>query len=222
VPPALGVLVLAILIRLRSTTGVTLSTAVAVLALDPRLVVSEPAAMLLTSAPVAPDAVTTAVTVQTPPAGMIAPAERLSDPAPGAAAATPPGHEVCAEGVAAFTIPDGKLSTSGAASVADVNACVLVRVMVSSDVPPTATLVGENDFVTNGREAATASVSTLAQSPAVHDPDVLVLVMPVGGATVAVLATWVCANACPRPNAIHATRNSKRRTRPRNAVPLPP
>lgn len=190
-PPALGVLVLATFTRLRSTAGVIVRLAVVRLALEPRLVVRDPAGMLLINAPVAPEAVTTTVTVQPPPAGMSAPADRLIDPAPATADATPLGHEVCANGVAAFTIPVGKMSTNGAVSVADVNACVLVREMVSSEVPPTTTLLGAKSLATNGGVAATASVSTLTQSPLVHDPDGLILVMPVGGAMVAVLETSV-------------------------------
>ena len=84
--------------------------------------------------------------------------------------------------------------------------------MVSSAVPPTAIDVGANALPTNGRDAATPSESTLAQIPETHEAAGFVLLIPTGGAIVAVFCTEVCAQAS-EPK--HQTANSKaKRTSP--------
>lgn len=73
--------------------------------------------------------------------------------------------------------------------MADVRACVLVIVIVRSDVPPARILEGAKDLPTTGREGVTVSVSVAEQTPPKAIQEGFVLVTLTGGEMVATLTT---------------------------------
>jgi hypothetical protein len=88
--------------------------------------------------------------------------------------------------------------------VAEVKACVLTMLMVSSEVPLAKMVEGAKDFETVGKDGVTASTSLAEHTPATQKVEVLLLPTVAGAVIEAVLVIWVCACAAPivnRPSA---------------------
>jgi hypothetical protein len=77
--------------------------------------------------------------------------------------------------------------------VADTSRWVLVNVITSRLVPPAVIVEGVNVLLTVGRLGVMLSVSATVHVPVAQDG--LVFVTPEGTEIVAVLTTWVCAEA---------------------------
>ena len=122
-------------------SGPTVKMAPAAVALVPVVVTKAPAGRTLACGPTTV-VVTSTVTVQLPEAGIVPPAGKVTVEAPATATGAPtPPQVVPTLGVAAITIPLGKVSTSGAVRVATATSG-LFRVMVSVETPPAARMVG--------------------------------------------------------------------------------
>ncbi len=175
------------LLTVRFTTGATLKVALPTFELAPTVVVRDPAGIEFVTVPPT-ELVTTAVTVQNEPGGMTAFTGSVSVPSPAlieGTMLTQLDDAVEPE----FTNPAGYTSVKSDVSVADTRACVLVIVIVRSEVPPARMLEGANDLPTTGREGVTVSVSVAEQTPLEATHEGLVLVTLTGGAIVATLTT---------------------------------
>lgn len=187
VPPALGARLLAVLVMPRSDDGVTVSCAVVTDELVPTEVEREPAGMVFVTVPPT-TLVTTTVAVQTDAGGINVPAANVKVPSP-TVAVTVPKQLVWTFGTGAFTTPNGYESVKTDASVADVNACVLMIEIVNNDVPPAMMRLGLNVLVTTGGEVFTGSESADKHPAAVQPATKFVLTTPLGAEMTAVLVT---------------------------------
>ena len=177
------------LVTRKFTTAATLNVALPTFEFAPTVVVREPTGIELVIVPVNV-LVTTDVTVQEAPGGMTVPTGKVSVPNPALTDGTPATQLVAATELK-LTRPAGYASVNTPDNVAEVCACVLVIVMVSSAVPPARMAPGVNDLLISGRDAVTVSVSVAEQTPPVVVHEGLVLVTLTGGVIVATLTTWV-------------------------------
>ena len=191
VEPAVALALEATLVSVRSALEATERVAVAVLELVPTEVDKEPEGIVLVTVPVM-EPVTTLVSVQLSPGGINVPVDKVSEPAPATAVATPALQLVCATEVA-LTKPAGYASVKIDESVAEAKTFVFVIVMVNNVVPPAFIEAEEKLFATVGRDGVTTSTSEAEHTPAVHEPETLVLETLEGGAIVATLVTCCCA-----------------------------
>src|SRR5437660_272254 len=133
--------------------GMTVKVAIAGAALLPLLVCNAPMSRVLTKLPPA-GAVTSTVTVQEPLAG-IEPPVKVIVALPGTAVTVPPA-QVEPE-LPETTTPMGKVSTSGAVTVAIV-VFGLLKVMVSVETPPAGMAAGPKDLLSVGGTLASGTV----------------------------------------------------------------
>jgi len=162
---------------------VTVKVALAGAALLPLLVTKAPAGSVLVRLP-AVEEVTFTFTVQVPaaagarvPCGITAKVARLTVVVPASAVTMPPAQVVLAFGVAAITMPAGKLSVSGEVILSGVSTLELDSVMVRVDVPPAVIVVGLKLLLTVG---ATAPIfkGALSEHPPMVLPPVAIVTTP--------------------------------------------
>ena len=101
--------------------------------------------------------------------------------------------------------------------MASTKVLVLVKVILSVDVPPAAMLTGLKLLEIVGGLAVTVSRSLAEHMPLVQELEGLVLVTPDGGATVAVFETVVC--ACANPGNTNANTNASKSPTTKRVVP---
>lgn len=143
--------------------GTTVKVALAAPLLLPLLVCKAPAGSVLVKVPLAA-AVTLTVTVQVPgaPPGIAPPVKVIVLP-PAGAVSTPP-QVVLAFGVAAITRPAGRLSVSGAVSVA-APGLGLIKVMVLVATPPAVMVVGVKATLSKGAAGDVGTTVKVALAP---------------------------------------------------------
>jgi hypothetical protein len=199
--PALGVLVLAVLVMAKSATGETVSVAVTKLGFEPTDVDKDPAGIVLITWGDSIE-VTTTETEQLAPGGITVPDATVNEPAPAVAEGAGPEQVETRLVVLAFTKPVGYISVNPALNVADTSLWVFVKVITSKDVPPALIELGANVLDTCGKLNVTASLSVAEQVPPTHAVAVLVLVTLAGAVIEAEFVIWVCATAnCGTPMA---------------------
>jgi hypothetical protein len=172
----------------RLACAITVSVAVTVAVLLPTDVVNEPGGMVFV--PLA-TLVTTVETEHDAPGGITVPRLTLRDVAPAVAVTVELTQVVAGSGAAALVILAGYRSTKVGVNVAEVNACVLVKVITKSVVPPALMVDGVNDLATAGWLGVMVSVSAAVHVPVPQPAPVLVT--PDGTEIDAVLVTCVCA-----------------------------
>jgi hypothetical protein len=177
--PALGVLVLAVLVMAKSATGETVSVAVTKLGFEPTEVDNDPAGIVLITCGDSID-VTTTETEQLALGGITVPDATVNEPAPAVAEGAGPEQVETKLVEVALTKPAGYMSVNPALNVADTNLWVFVNVMTSKEVPPALIELGANVLDTCGKLNVTVSLSVAEQVPPTHAVAVFVFVTLAG------------------------------------------
>ena len=176
VPVGLVLAMLGVLVTRKSTGVAMVSVALTADELAPKLVLNEPAGMLLTNTPLAVP-VTLTVNWHWPSAGMMVPADIVTEFAPSVAAATPVAQvSATAEGVA-LTMPAGYTSVNSALRLAATGKG-LINTMRNCEMPLLCMVAGVKLFSTRGPSTSNVSLEPEKLKPTVvlKPPAAMVLV----------------------------------------------